>query len=85
MNCPKCGSEMTTGELRLHRSHLAKVVFSPKGKSVSGAMSSIAPRFVKVLPSQTEINFHGSKWSVCVAHDKAHRCPDCQILVVEDV
>ena len=85
MKCPECQNAMTEGELRLHRSHIAKVMFSPVDAGSGGLKASIAPRFVKVLPGQEEVEFNGPKGSICAKHGEAFRCPECTLIVVKNV
>ena len=84
MNCPNCDREMIHGELRLHRSHIARVIFSPPGEKSGGRMSSVAPRFVKLTGEQAEITFSGKGGSQCALHADVYRCPACALLVVKD-
>jgi hypothetical protein len=85
MQCPECNREMVQGELRLHRSHVARVIFSPLGEKSGGVMASVGPRFVKVSGEQAEVAFSGKTGSQCVSHGDAHRCPACGLLVIRNV
>jgi hypothetical protein len=84
MICPECNGEMVTGELRLHRSHISRVIFSPVGVESGGVMASVGPKFVKVSEGQSEVAFSGPRGATRVAHQDAHRCPKCRLLIVED-
>jgi hypothetical protein len=83
MKCPECQNEMTAGELRLHRSHVAKVLFSPVETGSGGLMASVAPRFVKQLPGQKELEFTGPKGNTCATHGEAFWCSACELLIVK--
>ena len=86
MNCPKCQHEMHPGELRLHRSHSASLMFSPKDEPPHGILSWLSPAFTQPVGDQKEVMFDSQFFMErYTSHDGAYFCKSCSVLVVENV
>jgi hypothetical protein len=70
---------MRSGELRVHQSHLVRVVFSPVGEPARGFLG--IPRFVRVGPTQKVLPLRRGSLGHLVLPD-AHLCTNCEALVV---
>jgi hypothetical protein len=78
--CPSCGAEMRPGELRLHRTRLSRVIFSPAGEPARGLFRFLG--FARAGPGQKVLPFRNNfVWTYDVLPG-AYLCPGCETVVI---